>query len=108
MHSSSALDRVDDVVELADERRGRVGEAAVDVDHDEGGAPAEAGAPVEPRVTHLVVRGHRPYMPSPARTRASASSPGSSGDQRSGVAVCGGSSPVSSRHRAMTSSSGGP
>ena len=34
-------------------------------------------------------------MPSPARTRASASSGASSGDQRSGLAGTGGSSPVS-------------
>ena len=50
----------------------------------------------------------RSHIPSPALTRASASSPASSGDQRSGFAGIGGSRPVSARHCASTSSSGGP
>ena len=47
-------------------------------------------------------------IPSPALTRASASSPGSSGDHRSGTAGTGGSSPVSSLQLASSCSRGGP
>src|SRR6185503_4442363 len=95
-------DRGDDVLQVADEGRRRVGEAEVDVDHEQGGPLTEARPPVEPLVLHGF------GMPSPARTRASASSPGSSGDQRSGVAGVGGFRPVSASQLASTSSSGGP
>ena len=64
-------------------------EAVDEVDHEQGGPPAEAGGPAEPA---LAVEGGVVLHQSPAaaaasasRTRSSASSPGSSGDQRSGV-----------------------
>src|SRR4029078_7052038 len=94
--------RGEHLVEGAEEGRRRVGEADVDVDHEQGGPLTEARPPVEPLVLHGF------GMPSPARTRASASSPGSSGDQRNGAAGTGGFSPVSASQLASASSSGGP
>ena len=101
----AARDRRDAPVEVTDERRGRIGEAAADVDHEQGRARTEPGPAVKAVVPHAFVGSG---ISSPARTRASASSPGSSGDQRSGVAGTGGSRPVSSLQFASTSSSGGP
>ena len=48
------------------------------------------------------------YTASRSRTRARVSAPSSSGDQRSGFAGVGGSSPVSALQFASASSSGGP
>ena len=102
----------DDRVEVGAERRGGVGEAVDEVDHEQGGPPAEAGGPAEPalaverRVVHQSPAAAA--AASASRTRLSATSPGSSGDQRSGVAGFGGSRPVSARQFASVSSSDGP
>ena len=64
--------------------------------------PARCPNPSSCSATHLITP-----LPCP-RTRASASSPGSSGDHRSGFAGVGGSSPVSSLQRAIVSSSDAP
>src|SRR5712691_1184831 len=103
--AEETLDRNDDALQTAGERRLRVREADVDVDHEQRGPQAEPGTPVKAVVPHAFVGSG---IPSPARTRASASSPGSSGDHRSGLAGTGGARPVSSLQRASASSSEGP
>ena len=108
--AEQALNRHDDGVEIAHERRLGVGETAVDVDHDQGGPLPEAGPAVESRrasrSASVLYAGAG--IPSPSLTRASASSPGSSGDHRSGTAGTGGSRPVSSLQLASNCSRGGP
>ena len=108
--AEQALNRNDDLVEVADERRLGVGEAAVDVDRRSG--PASARSPTLPWNPSCLMPRSLLYtgagIPSPSLTRASASSPGSSGDHRSGTAGTGGSSPVSSLQLASSCSRGGP
>src|SRR5260221_10950314 len=81
-----------------------MGEAEAHVDHEKRRTPAGALRPAEAcEMDHAGAA-----MPSPARTRASASSGASRGDQRSGLAGTGGASPLSALHVARNSSSGGP
>ena len=102
---------------IPSERRRGIREALLEVNDDQDRPPAKAGGlPKSSRFVKgigvLSMRTHAvtmsPGMLSASRTRRCASSPGSSGDQRSGTAGVGGSRPVSALQFARTSASGGP